>query len=136
DGLGWCCELDLTARQVREKDETFRQQWAARGKGYLPVDVASYRAPRGPGPGAGADDERFAAVWVAAERRPDGGLAPLEFLDARMSVALDEAQHGGDSLPLMAAGFVPRTTVKVAGPDGVMRVSTVRWKLRNPPRSA
>jgi hypothetical protein len=53
-----------------------------------------------------------------------------------MYVDVDERQHRASYDPLSAAGFVPRTNVKVAGSDGVMRVSSVRWKLANPPRPA
>jgi formylglycine-generating enzyme required for sulfatase activity len=130
DGLKWQCELDLTAAEVQARDEGFRQEWLATGQGYLPVDIAVYRA-RGP---RGAPVERYAALWVEARRQPDGSLARLEFIDAQMSVAVDAAQHNTGNAPLDAAGFVPRTNVAVTGADGITRLSSVRWKLRAPPR--
>jgi formylglycine-generating enzyme required for sulfatase activity len=133
DGLGGHCELDLTAAQVRATDEAFRREWETRGQGYLPVDIAVWRPPYASGDG----EERYAALWVAAERRPAGGLAPLEFIDARMDVAIPEQpKHSARDGVLFAAGFVPRTSVKVVGSDGISRISSVRWKLANPPRPA
>jgi formylglycine-generating enzyme required for sulfatase activity len=127
DGLDFRLELDLTAGQVRQQNAAFRSEWEQRGKGFLPIDVACYRSPRrDPDSPEGFS---FAALWVAAQRRPGGGLAPLEFIDSRLDVGVDERDHAASDREPDRARFVPRTSVAVADRTGRRWVSSVRWKF-------
>ena len=123
--------LDRTAEALRAEDAEFRRQWETDRRGFLPVDVACYRPSREPFP------ERYAAVWVEARGHDEKpGRFPLGFLDSRMYVGVDEHRHSEAYEPLNRANYRPRTNVKVVAPDGTSRVSSVRWKLLDPPRFA
>ena len=136
DGLDWRCELNLTAAQVREKNEAFRREWEMRGQGFLPVDIACYISASDQGVPKGHDlgEDHYAALWVKAEHESDGSLGALEFIDAKMYVGVEESDHRGAFTDLTDTQFVPRTNVEMVGHDGVNRHSSVRWKLRDPPR--
>jgi serine/threonine protein kinase/formylglycine-generating enzyme required for sulfatase activity len=136
DGLDWQCELDLTASEVRKKNETFRREWELHGQGFLPVDIASYIPPDDQAVLRGRDprEDHYAALWVKAEHKSDGSLGALEFIDAKMYVGVEDSNHPDTFNDLTDTQFIPRTNLEIMGRDGVTRHSSVRWKLQDPPR--
>jgi formylglycine-generating enzyme required for sulfatase activity len=136
DGLDWRCELDLTAEEVRKKNEAFRREWEMQGEGFLPVDIACYISTGDQSVPKGRDlgEDHYAALWVKAKHESDGSLGALEFIDAKMYVGVEESDHLGAFTELTNAQFVPRTNVEIVGHGGAHRHSSVRWKLRDPPR--
>jgi serine/threonine protein kinase/formylglycine-generating enzyme required for sulfatase activity len=115
DGRKWRMVLGKTPEKITEEDKSLRAQR------FLPVDIAGYVADDADHP------VRYAALWVdAAPREP-----ALEFLDARMYVAVPDEKHGDAWKPLQETGFTPRTGFSVARRGGGLLYSSVRWKLRD-----
>jgi hypothetical protein len=141
DGLGWKFKKDMTARELEQQNKEYRAEWEKSDTGFLPVDIACYVPPHSPGShaknAAGAvppDQPRYAALWVAAHREPDGTLTTLEFIDAKMYVGVQgESEHEMAYGDLTKANFVPRTNLKWVDQNGTW-YSSVRWKFQDRPR--
>ena len=89
DGRPWRMAHDQTDDEIRQTDERNRKE------GYLPVEVAGYRAASGD---EGKPTSRFAALW-AQKTRPDD--------DVRMVIASSAAELTKLQDQLKKAGLVP-----------------------------
>jgi len=103
DGRPWRMAHDQSADEVRRTDERNRTE------GYLPVEVAGYRATISDG----KPTDRYAALWVEKASPQD---------DARMVVAVSAA-----ALQAQAGGMVPLTLQVIGGADGPIRYCGV-WR--------
>ena len=107
DGAEFRLTEGATADELRRRDA----EW--RAKGFLPLDVASYRTDSG---------LRHAALWT----RKDPAV-----VDVRLYVEVSAADHVAAWKPLQTDGFVPRTQTQVDG-EGGPRHSGVWWKPASP----
>jgi formylglycine-generating enzyme required for sulfatase activity/tetratricopeptide (TPR) repeat protein len=110
DGREAVLAQGLSAEALLRRDAELRKQ------GLVPLDVSVY-------PGVPGGEDRHAAVWV--------GKGP-DTLDSRLYAGVNAADHPAVCLPLIQAGYVPRTQTWTA-PDGrPPRHCAVWWRPARP----